>query len=680
MASRLANSTSPYLEQHADNPVDWYPWGDEALARARQEERPILLSIGYSACHWCHVMERESFEDPEIAGLMNRHFVNVKVDREERPDLDEVYMAATQALNGGQGGWPMTVFLTPEQEPFFAGTYFPPDDAVGRPGFRRILSRIAELWSGERGRVEQQAGALVAHLRQDAALLMPGDVPPHALGGAFERLARDFDTEHGGFGPAPKFPPTGAVDVLLRHHQRSGDDLALRMVVETLEAMAHGGIYDQLGGGFARYSTDERWLVPHFEKMLYDNALLVRSYLDAGQVTSRPGMLQVAAEVLDWVASDMTGPEGGFLSSLDADSEGEEGRFYVWTPEEVEAVVGAEDAELVCRWFGIQPGGNWEGRSIPNRPLPLKRVAGLLRLDAEDAERRVESARAALLEARAKRVPPGLDDKVITAWKGLMISAFAEGARVLRDRRYLYVAQRAADFVLERLRRADGGLLRAWREGRASACGVLEDHAYLASGLIDLYEAGGEAWHLREALGLAERMLTDFWDPESGAFYTTGTSHERLLVRRMDGMDGALPSPNALAAAVLLRLGHHFDRPDLMEAAQRAVSAYGNAITRYPKAFCRALGLVDFLREGPVELVFVGGEGDPGAAALRDAVADRYLPNRVIAHRAAGDDDDGLPLLKDRPPVDGKSTLYICRGGTCLPPITDPGLVAEALA
>jgi uncharacterized protein YyaL (SSP411 family)/aryl-alcohol dehydrogenase-like predicted oxidoreductase len=672
--NRLAGSTSPYLLQHAHNPVDWYPWGEEALARARAEDKPILLSIGYSACHWCHVMERESFENDDIAALMNRHFVCIKVDREERPDLDDVYMAATLALNHGQGGWPMTVFLTPEQQPFFAGTYFPPDDRYGRPGFPHLLERIAEAWSTDRARLREQGSEVVAHLRQGATTAPGGALGEPELRKAAAQLAADFDERFGGFGAAPKFPPSGALMLLLRAHRRSGDERALAMVRKTLDEMARGGMYDQLAGGFHRYSVDERWLVPHFEKMLYDNALLARAYLEGHQVTNDPFYARIAREILDYVRREMTAPEGGFYSATDADSEGEEGRFFVWTPEQLEEVLGDEDARVFGAYYDVDSRGNWEGHSILNTSRTGPRVAKSLGLAEEALEARIAPLRARLLEARARRVPPALDDKVLTAWNGLMISAFAEGARVLDDPAYLDAGLRAARFVLGSLRRTDLGLLRSWRAGRAGIDAFLEDYAYLGESLVDLYEAGGPEELLHEALAIAERMRRDFGSTEGG-FYSTAETGEALVLRHREGHDGAIPAANAEAALLLARLSVHFDRADLRRDAEGALRAYGKAIARQPRAFAWSLMAADFLMEGPVELALVGS--GPSRDALRRAAHARFLPNRVVAHRES--EGGTLPLLAGKTRVKGRAALYVCRGFACQAPVTEPDAVAAAL-
>ncbi len=679
-ANRLLRETSPYLLQHAYNPVDWYPWGEEALQRARELNRPILLSIGYSACHWCHVMERESFEDEQIAQLMNRHFVCIKVDREERPDLDEIYMQATVAMNQGQGGWPMTVFLTPEQEPIFAGTYFPPVDRWGRPGFATVLTKVAEFWTNDQDGLRRQAGELTTRLKNELGTPSPMAVGQDELDIAVAQFAEDFDSRNGGFGNAPKFPPATGLSLLLRCHHRTRDPHTLRMVTSTLDAMAAGGIYDHIGGGFARYSTDERWLVPHFEKMLYDNALLVRVYVEAYQATQENRYRRVATEVLDYILREMTSPEGGFYSATDADSEGDEGKFFVWTPEEIRAAVQTdEEARLFCAYYDITPGGNWEHKSIPHTPRSIEAVAEELGIAAGELRETIDRLRPLVYEARRRRVPPGLDDKIITAWNGMMIGAMAEAGRVLGETRYLLAARRAADFLLEKLSKPDGGLLRTARAGKAHLNAYLEDYAYLAEGLIDLYEAGGEERYLKEAVRLAERMAEDFLDPEHGGFFTTAKDHERLILRSREGPDGATPSGNAVAASVLARLSFHYNRDDFRRAATDAVRAYGRQIRRYPRAFAKSLVVVNVLTNGPVELAFVGSPTDARLKTLASSVARYYLPNRIVAW---GDPDRATdhPLLAGKNLVAGRPALFVCRNFACRKPITDPSDIAELLA
>ncbi len=680
--NRLIDETSPYLLQHAHNPVDWYAWSEEALERARREDRLILLSIGYSACHWCHVMERESFEDETIAGLMNDGFVNIKVDREERPDLDEIYMAATVAMNRGQGGWPMTVFLTPELEPVFAGTYFPPADVPGRPGFPTVLREVARAWREDRDALRKRAAEFAEQLRERT---QPG--PPLAVGEAELKLAleqyrRDFDPEYGGFGSAPKFPPAVGLSLLLRLHRRLGDPQALEMARTTLEAMGRGGMYDHVGGGFARYSTDRRWLVPHFEKMLYDNALLTRAYLEGYQVTGEDFFKRIAKETLDYVLREMTAEDGGFFSSTDADSEGEEGKFFVWTPEQIADVLDEHETHCFNAYYDISLAGNWEGKNIPNIRRPLTVVAEQLGIPAEELKQTLDVARKKIYKAREQRVKPGLDDKVLTAWNGLMIGAFAGGYHVLMDIRYLEAAERAAEFTLNTLSRSDGGLFRTYRAGKAHLTAYLEDYAYLSEGLLDLYEASGQPRWLREAERLTERTLADFFDDDSGAFFNTARDHETLMMRYREGSDGATPSANAVAAHVLMRLSHHLDRPEFRHAAIRAIKAYGPLIARYPRGFAKSLCAVDFLLEGPIELAFVARRGSADLENLQRAANRIFLPNRIQAllDPEQPDGAENLPLLRGKSLVDGKAALYICRDFACQKPVTAPADIAAQLA
>jgi uncharacterized protein YyaL (SSP411 family) len=674
--NRLAAETSPYLLQHAGNPVDWYPWGSEALERAKREDKPIFLSIGYAACHWCHVMERESFENPAIAQLLNDNFVAIKVDREERPDLDDIYMAATVAVSGG-GGWPMSVFLTPDQEPFFAGTYFPPADRYGRPGFPTLLTRIAELWRKERPSLFAQARELTEHVRKQSEARPPSPVSGESIARAVLQFSSSFDEKFGGFGTAPKFPPHQGLRLLLNHHRRSGDARALEMVKVTLDGMKNGGIYDHVGGGFARYSTDERWLVPHFEKMLYDNAQLAVAYLEGFQVTQDPEYRRIAMETLDYVAREMQGKDGGYFSATDADSEGEEGKFFVFLPEDIDDILGKDDAEAFCLHYDITVQGNWEGKNVLNTPRSLERTAADLGVSAEALREQLARSRRAVYAARAKRVPPLLDDKALAAWNGLMIEAMAEGYRVLRETRYLDSARRAAGFVLEHLRRPDGGLYRTARGGFAHIPAFLEDYAYVSDALVSLYEVSGEQRWLDEALRLAERMLRDF-GAEGGAFFQTAKEQGKLIARVREGHDGALPSPNAVAAHALARLGHHFDRPELVARAESALTVYGAAIERAPRAFATTLRVLDFLLEGPTELVLVGAPGAPDTEALSRAIAGVFLPNRLLA-LSDPERANETPPARGKTSVAGRAALYVCRHFTCQAPITSADAVVRAL-
>jgi uncharacterized protein YyaL (SSP411 family) len=677
VANRLVRETSPYLLQHANNPVDWYPWGSEALARAKREDKPIFLSIGYAACHWCHVMERESFEHEAIAERLNRDFVAIKVDREERPDLDEIYMAATVALSGS-GGWPMSVFLDLLQRPFFAGTYFPPTDRWGRPGFGTVLERIAELWRTRRNDLLEQATELTRHVRAQFEQEAAGAVSGELVAGAVRELGRHFDERWGGFSRAPKFPPCAALELLFRHHHRSGDEQALAMARRTLDAMKDGGIYDQLGGGFARYSTDERWLVPHFEKMLYDNAELAKVYLAGYQVTHDAEYRRVATETLDYVSREMQGEDGGYFSATDADSEGVEGKYFVFSLDEVQSALEPESAEWFAFFYDVTPEGNWEGHNVLHRPRALADAARTLGVTPEVLERSLERSRATLLEVRRTRLPPLCDDKVIAAWNGLMLGAMAEGFRVLRDRRYLVSAERAARFVLERLRRPDGGLYRTARGGRAHLDAYLEDYAFVSDALVTLYEAGGAESFLDAALALAERMLADFGSG-SGALFTTAEQHEVLVARPRESHDGALPSSNAVAARALGRLARHFERPELAERARQAIEAYGKLVGQAPRAFATSLSVIELLEAPPLELALVGGTESAEREALEAELAVHYLPHVLRAHTDPAAGASRLPLLDGKTLVNGRAALYVCRSFACRAPVTEPARVRAAL-
>ncbi|HYQ01647.1 MAG TPA: aldo/keto reductase [Polyangiaceae bacterium] len=680
--NRLASETSPYLLQHAGNPVDWYPWGPEALGRAAAENKPILLSIGYAACHWCHVMERESFENEAIAALMNESFVCIKVDREERPDLDEIYMAATVALSGS-GGWPMTVFLTPEQQPFFAGTYFPPVDKYGRPGLPTLLQNIKELWQSERNTLLEQAAELAKHIADQARVTAPLAIGREALRSAARQLHGSYDSRYGGFGKAPKFPPCSALSLLLRHHRNAPDPSLLEMITGTLDGMKNGGMYDHVGGGFARYSTDERWLVPHFEKMLYDNAQLASVYLDAYQVTRDPEYARVARETLDYVIREMQEPNGAYFSATDADSEGVEGKFFVWALDEVLEILGPEAGEHFAAYYDVTAKGNWEGQNVLNTPRPLARVADELGVPEGVLRAELDRSRKQLYQARKLRVPPLLDDKILSSWNGLMLSAMASGYGVLGHRHYLDSAERAADSLLSRMTRPDGGLFHTARGARAHVPGFLEDYALLCDGLIALYEAGGAPRYLHAADRLAQRMLADFDDAASGAFFNTAKDAEALISRPREGHDNALPNANAVAARALAKLAAHLDKADYRERAAAALRAYGKLVERSPRSFATSLSVVDFLLQSPVEIVLAGTPGEAGYEALRNALGQRYLPNAIFAHvdptkpDAAG---ESLPLTRDKAGVSGKAAVYVCQNFTCAAPVVDVADLDQAVA
>jgi uncharacterized protein len=681
MPNRLAAETSPYLRQHADNPVDWYPWGEEAFERARSEDRPVLLSVGYSACHWCHVMEHESFEDATTASVMNDLFINVKVDREERPDVDSLYMTAVQTMTG-HGGWPMTVFLRPDGTPFYGGTYFPPQPRHGLPSFRQILSAVAEAYRTRRDEVDHTAANLLEALERSTRLQGPSStLDPSILDDAYRTLASRYDARHGGFGGAPKFPQPMSLEVLLRHHARTGDEPSLRMLLHTLRQMARGGMYDQVGGGFHRYSVDAHWLVPHFEKMLYDNALLARLYLHAYQATGDGELRRVAAEILGYVRREMTSPEGGFYSAQDADSEGVEGKFYVWTPEEVDAALGPEDGPLFRRFYDITADGNFEGKSIPWVQGDVAEVAKAEGVAADRLEALLARGRDALYDARARRVWPARDDKVITAWNAMMLQAFAVAARVAGDDEAREAAVRNAEFLLRELR-PGGELKRTWRAGRARIDAFLEDYALLAEALLALYEATFDPRWVAEARALADRMLELFWDEEAGMFHDTRAGGEELVVRPRSVDDNATPSGNSAATLALLRLSAFTGEPSYERVAVRVLRSMGGLMQRMPLAFGHLLAALDFHLATPREVVVAGYAGADGTRALLDVVAEWYRPNVIVALRRPDDDDsvaDMVPLLAGRAPVGGQPAAYVCRRFTCRQPVTEPDALRAEL-
>ncbi|HTU19520.1 MAG TPA: thioredoxin domain-containing protein [Gemmataceae bacterium] len=682
--NRLLHETSPYLRQHAHNPVDWHPWAAEALERARQLDRPIFLSIGYSACHWCHVMEHESFENEEIAKILNDSFVSIKVDREERPDLDQIYMASVQMLTGS-GGWPMSVFLTPDLKPFTGGTYFPPDDRYGRPGFKRLLLHIAEVWHTRRAEVEEAASQITGHLRDFGKLdpeegALDSSLLPQALAG----LERAFDPRHGGFGQAPKFPHPMDLRLLLRCWKRFDAPQALEMVRVTLDHMARGGIYDHLGGGFARYSTDERWLVPHFEKMLYDNALLVPCYLETFQATGEPFYREIAEETLGWVLREMTSSEGPFYSTLDADSEGEEGKFYVWTAAEIDQILGKDDTELFSAVYGVEADGNWEhGKNMLHRAKTFVQDARLNGMSEADLRSRLDACRRKLFEVRSRRVWPGRDEKALTSWNGLMIGALAQAAQVLDRREYIDAATLAADFILTRMRTPEGRLLRTWSAGSEPKLNAyLEDYSFLLDGLISLYEATFAPRWIEAALDLAEVMIDQFWDEADGSFFFTGRDHEALIARGKDPHDNAIPSGNAMAVTALLRLVKLTGRMDLQEKAETTLRLYRGLLASHPLAAGQMLLALDF-HLGPVQEIAV--VGDPAAEETRRVLrllGSAYQPLRVVALKTTGNEEkqleELLPLLAGKT-SQGPVTVYVCRNFTCQAPLVGVEAAESAL-
>jgi uncharacterized protein YyaL (SSP411 family) len=675
-ANRLGGEASPYLLQHAHNPVDWYPWVSEALERAKAEDRPILLSIGYAACHWCHVMERESFEDEETAALMNEHFVSIKVDREERPDIDGIYMDAVQAMNG-HGGWPLTAFLTPEGKPFYVGTYYPPEPRGGLPSFRQVLTGIAEAWRDRRDEIEAQAGKIVEHIA--TAGLVPESSDPldeDLERAAFASLVGAFDRRWGGFGGAPKFPQPMTLDLVLRCAVRGWPD-ALEMLTLTLDRMAEGGIHDQVGGGFARYATDAVWHVPHFEKMLYDNAQLARVYARAWQLTGAERYRVVATRTLDYLLREMQHPEGGFFSSQDADSEGVEGKYFVWSWDELVRLVGP----TIATAFGALPEGNWEGTNVLWRPVALAALASQEGRAEEELEAEVEDARAILLAAREERVRPGTDDKILTAWNAMAVSALAEAGRAFGVPAYVDEAVRCADFLLGHLRDDRGRLLRSWRNGVAGAAGYVDDYSLLADACLTMYETTFELRWFTAGRELADEMLRLFRDEEHGGFFTTGSDAEALVIRPKDLYDNAVPSGNSVAADMLQRLAWFTGASGYEDAATSALKVVRDVLARAPSGFGYALCALDRYVGPGHEVAIVGDPSEASTLALVDEVTvKRFLPNVVLAVASPQDQAarDAVALLQDRPQRDGLATAYVCERFVCQLPVTDPAeLVAQ---
>ena len=687
--NRLIHETSPYLLQHAHNPVNWYPWGEEALQKARSEDKPILLSVGYSACHWCHVMERESFEDEEIADLMNQYFVSIKVDREERPDIDAIYMQAVQALTK-KGGWPMTVFLTPDGRPFYGGTYIPPRDRqYGRqtmPGFPRILLSMADAYENRRLEVEEQATEIANYLRQRSSSPFrrrgeqtKGTMPLELLSNASRELAAEFDPVNGGFGDAPKFPNTMSLEFLLRVHQhRLKGEIKTQIapaeldIVETsLQRMANGGIYDQLGGGFHRYSVDTEWLVPHFEKMLYDNALLSRVYLHAYLVTGNQFYRRIVEETLDYVVREMTSPEGGFYSTQDADSEGEEGKFFVWTPAEIQAVLPPRDAALFMQYYNVTGRGNFEGKNILHVTRDMEEIAKEAKLTRKRVQDALQRSREQLFRAREQRIKPGRDEKILTSWNGLMLRSFAEAARYLQHTDYLQIASKNAEFLLKELR-ADGRLLRTHKDGRSHLNGFLEDYTFLADGLLALYEASYQTRWFIEARKLMDEAIALFADEQNGGFFDTGSDHEALISRPKDIMDNATPAGNSVATDVLLRLAAFTGEESYYrQRADDYLSPIADVMVQHPQAFGHALGALDFALSAVKEFAIMGNPSEANSRLLLAVINKRYLPNSVLACADPADSRaiQALPLLADRPLKEGKATAYVCQNFACLAPV-----------
>ncbi len=677
VSNHLIDEKSPYLLQHAWNPVNWYPWGEQAFARAKEEDKPIFLSIGYATCHWCHVMAHESFEDDHVASLLNWSYIAIKVDREERPDIDKIYMSACQSLTG-RGGWPLSVFITPEGKAFFAGTYFPKSSRSGMPGFVDVLNQIAEMWKNDRTRIVKSSEAVTAAIQPKSDSERSAQTPGvDTLRKGYTQLARTFDPRWGGFGAAPKFPSPHQLTFLLRWHKRSDDSMALQMVEKTLSAMRNGGIFDQIGFGFHRYSVDEKWLVPHFEKMLYDQALLAMAYTEAYLVTGNVRFATVAREIFTYVLRDMTAPEGGFYCAEDADSEGKEGAFYVWTPEEVIRHLGQELGSLFCRFYNIIDEGNFEeGLSIPRMRTSLEAFAESHGMDPKTVEARLKDARTTLFDIRKKRVHPLKDDKILTSWNGLMIAAFAKGHQVFGDQAYADAAQHAAGFILEHLREGGNGrLLRRYRLGEAAYPGYLDDYAFVVWAFIELYEATFEASCLEEALALNEEMIHIFWDEQRSGLYFTGTGNEPLVTRTRDVYDGAIPSGNSIAALNFLRLGRLTGNVDLEQRAEQLIRAFSMPAEQQPSAHTQLLIALDFLLGPSQEIVIAGDPAKATTQTMINAVHRRFLPNKVLLVRPPGSEGKRLatmsPFVKDMVPINDRSTGYVCERHTCKTPTAE---------
>lgn len=674
--NRLLQETSPYLQQHAYNPVDWFPWGDEALARARELDRPIFLSIGYSACHWCHVMEHESFENPDIAAVMNEHFVCIKVDREERPDLDQIYMTSVQIMTG-HGGWPMSVFLMPDLKPFYGGTYWPPEPRMRMPGFKQVLMAISEAWRDRRAGLEENANELTDRIRDSSGMLdEPTSLTDSLLRNAERGLIRAADRTNGGFGSSPKFPHPMDLRVLLRSWKRFGNREALDVVTLTLEKMSQGGIYDHLGGGFHRYSTDSQWLVPHFEKMLYDNALLVPCYLEAWQATGHADYQRVVRETLDYVLREMTQAQGGFFSTQDADSEGVEGKFFVWSADEVQKLLGADDFPVFASCYDVTTHGNWEHHNILNRPKSHAQAASMLGVEPEQLAATLARCRQKLFDERSQRIAPGRDDKVLVSWNGMMISALAQAALVLNEPRYLEAAVQAADFIVTQMRDDNGRLLHAFKDGRARFNAYLDDYACLIDGLIDLYQATAAERFVDIAIELASRLIEQFHDGDEGGFFYTSNDHEQLIARTKDSQDNATPSGNGMAAYALLRLGRLTGRTDLSRYGEHTLNAMSGQLARSAMASGQALMALDFLIGPTYELVFVESPDAAENSSAMNALQTGFIPNKLLIHAATArrnlaEVTAGKTLIADQP------TVYPCQLGACQKPLAGTAAIRD---
>jgi len=681
-SNHLIDEKSPYLLQHAGNSVNWFPWGEEAFRKARNEDKPIFLSIGYATCHWCHVMAHESFEDEEVARILNQNFIAIKVDREERPDVDQIYMSVCQAMTG-RGGWPLSIFMTAEGKPFFAGTYFPKSSRMGMTGFMDLLSQIASIWQNDRQKI-LKASEEITHAIKSSNEVRPG----HAVGydtlkKAYEQLTRAFDPNWGGFGTAPKFPTPHNLTFLLRWHKRSADPSALKMVEKTLDAMRRGGIFDQIGLGFHRYSVDREWLVPHFEKMLYDQALLTMAYTGAYQTTGKEKFGQVVREILTYVLRDMTAPEGGFYCAEDADSEGREGLFYVWTPGEVTKHLGDKSGDLFCRFYDISDASNFEdGLSIPHIPVDPETFAKKEGMGLKELETVLEDARQKLFIVREKRIHPLKDDKILTAWNGLMIVALAKASQAFGDQSYTDAARKAADFILKNLRTTDGRLLRRYRQGDAAYPGYLDDYAFLVWGLIELYEATFDISYLEQAVAMNREMIDIFWDKQGGGLYFTGKGNELLVMQNKEIYDGALPSGNSVAALNFLRLGRMTGNIGLEQKYEQLIRHFSAQVTEHPIAHTQLLAALDFVVGPSREIVIAGDPALDGTQTMINAIYRKFLPNKVLLFRPQGLGGKTLaglsPYTEFMTPVNHKPTVFVCEQYACQAPITDMGQLEAA--
>ena len=670
--NQLIHETSPYLLQHAHNPANWYPWNEEALGLARKLDKPIFLSIGYSACHWCHVMAHESFENEEIAKILNENFIAIKIDREERPDLDEIYMTAVQMMTNS-GGWPLSVWLTPNLEPFFGGTYFPPEDRWGRMGFKNILLQICQIWRQRRGDVLNSAKQITASLKQISHVQSEeAELDQLLWHFAFKSANQRFDERRGGFGSAPKFPQAMELSFLLRYYFHTGEKRALAMVEKSLQEMANGGIFDHLGGGFHRYSTDERWLVPHFEKMLYDNALLTITYLEAFQITKNLNYAETAKTTLDYILREMTSGEGGFYSSQDADSEGQEGKFYIWQKNEIESILGEEESKLFCDIYDVSDHGNWEGKNILHLRRSLEGAAREYGLSSSELKIRLSKDRQRLFEIRSQRILPGKDDKILTSWNSLMISAFCKGYQVLADQKYLAAAEKAIDFLFKKLY-IDGLILRTYRDGKSHLNGYLSDYAFLVAALIDCYESSFERAYLEKAIEINELMIQKFWDEKSGAFYFTPADHEPLIVRTRNAYDNAIPAGNSIAVHNLLKLSQFTGDFKLKEQAEQTLKLYITQMQRSPSGFALLLSAMDYFWDKPKEIVIAGDRKSEKMLEMIAAVHEHYLPNKILAYAdpALVDKKELLPVLEGKISTDGQAKIFVCENYSCQRPFLE---------